>query len=545
MRVLLLGPFEVRDDVDRPVEVAGTRVRALLARLALEPGRLVPSDVLTTAIWDERPPANSANALQALVSRSRKVLGGGLVEGHRAGYRLLVDPAAVDAVRFEQLAREGRESADLAMLREAEAMWRGPALTDLLELPFAAAAAVRLDQLRLAATEERLGLELAAGDDVLGELQPLAEAHPLAERLQGLLVRALYAAGRQSEALEAYEDTRRRLAEELGIDPSAELTGLQLAVLRQDPDLPVLRRRRRSNLRARLTSFVGREDDLAAVAKALEIARLVTVVGPGGVGKTRLAVEAAATAAQSGGTAPDGVWLVELAAVTDPLDIDSAVLLAVGARETGATEPPLDRLLEFFGRQRALLVLDNCEHLVAAVAELVDELLGSCPELRVLATSREPLGIGGEQLLPIRPLPWPDAGDDAAGYPAVRLFAERAAAVRPDFALDRANVAAVVEICRRLDGMPLAIELAAARLRALDVVADRGQAGRPVRAAEQRQPYGVAPAPHAARGDRVELGDVVGARAVVGDAACGVPGRCDPGQCRRGGAAIRRTFSTC
>jgi predicted ATPase/DNA-binding SARP family transcriptional activator len=472
VRVLLLGPFEVRGDDDRPIEVAGTRLRALLARLAMEPGRVVPAGVLATAIWDDRPPAGGANALQALVSRVRRAIGSGLLERRPPGYRLVVDSSDVDAIRFEQLVAVGRETANLAMLREAEALWRGPALSDLLALRFAAAAAVRLEQLRLSATEERLAIELAAGNDILDELRPLAAAHPLAEPLQGLLIRALYATGRQADALEAYKRIRDRLADELGIDPSTELTDLQLAILRHDPDLSTHQRRSRTNLRAQLTSFIGREDDLAQLATAVGAARLVTVIGPGGAGKTRLAVEVAARATAT----PDGVWLVELAAVTDPLDVASAVLRAIGTREVDLLEQSTHdvawRLVEFFSGQRALLILDNCEHLVAAVAELVDRLLGSCPELRILATSRESLAIGGEHLYPIRPLRWPAQerpADDPADFSAVRLFVERATAVRPDFVLDHGNTAMVVEICRRLDGLPLAIELAAARMRALNV----------------------------------------------------------------------------
>ncbi|NRQ30273.1 AAA family ATPase [Nonomuraea sp. NN258] len=467
MRVLLLGPFELLGDDDRPIPMAGGRLRALVARLAMEPGRTVPADVLTTAIWDDRPPAGGANALQALVSRVRRAVGGALLEGRPGGYRLAVSPSDVDAVRFEQLAAAGRERGDLAMLREAESLWRGPALSDLLELRFAADAAVRLERLRLSAAEERLALELAAGADVLDELRPLAAAHPLAERLQGLLIRALYAAGQQAEALAAYERTRARLADELGIDPSPELAELRLAILRQRPELTAGRRTNRTNLRAQLTSFVGREDDLARLAAAVGESRLVTVIGPGGAGKTRLAAEAAAQQQADG-----GVWLVELGGVTDPFDVASAVLRAIGTREVGLLEQTshdvFRRLCEFFGAERALLVLDNCEHLVDAVAELVEGLLGACPELRVLATSRESLGVGGERLYPLTPLGLPEqAAGDPARYPAVRLFAERAAAVRPDFVLDGSNAATVAEICRRLDGLPLAIELAAARMRAL------------------------------------------------------------------------------
>ncbi|WP_433732629.1 BTAD domain-containing putative transcriptional regulator [Nocardia sp. CA-129566] len=462
MRVLLLGPFEVRDAEDRPIPIAGVKVRALLARLAMEPGRVVPADVLADAIWDGRPPENGANALQALVSRVRRAIGTTRVEGRAPGYRLVIDPVDVDVVRFERLTAAGRESRELAALREAEALWRGPALTDLLEVRFAADAAVRLDELRLDAAECRLGLEVAAGNDVLDELRVLAEAHPLTERIQGLLIRALYAAGRQADALAAYERTRDRLGDELGIDPSPELTELHLSILRQEPT-PA---RRRTNLRAQITSFVGREDDVAELTERLETARLICIVGPGGAGKTRLAVEVAERA-------DDAVWLVELAAVTDPEQVVSAVLTTIGVREVGLLEPsagePIDRLAEYLAQQRVLLILDNCEHLVEAVAALVDRLLGGCPQLRVLATSRESLAIDGEHIHQIRPLPWPDNVADAESFPAVRLFVERARAVRPDFALDAGTALAVVEICRRLDGLPLAIELAAARLRALSV----------------------------------------------------------------------------
>ncbi|MEV2224954.1 BTAD domain-containing putative transcriptional regulator [Nocardia vinacea] len=462
MRVLLLGPFEVRDDEDRPLRIAGVKVRALLARLAMEPGRVVPADALADAIWDGRPPDNGANALQAWVSRVRRAVGTARVEGLAPGYRLVIDPVDVDVVRFERLAAAGRESDDLAALREAESLWRGPALTELLELRFAADAAVRLDESRLGAAEHRLGLEVAVGNDVLDEVRALAEAHPLTERIQGLLIRALYAAGRQVDALAAFERTRDRLGDELGIDPSPELSELHLSILRQESAVP----RRRTNLRAQVTSFVGREDDVADLTARLAAARLITIVGPGGAGKTRLAVEV-------GERVSGGIWLVELAAVRDPEQVASAVLTTIGVREVGVLEPsagdPVDRLAEFLAQQHVLLILDNCEHLVDAVAELVDRLLGACPELRVLATSRESLAVDGEHIHQIHPLSWPDDAAAAESFSAVRLFVERARAVRPDFALDAGTALAVVEICRRLDGLPLAIELAAARLRALSV----------------------------------------------------------------------------
>ncbi|WP_069166677.1 BTAD domain-containing putative transcriptional regulator [Nocardia altamirensis] len=463
MRVLLLGPFEVRDADDLPVEIPGVRVRALLARLAMAAGRVVSADTLIDAIWGEQPPAKGANALQALVSRARRAIGTDLVEGRAPGYRLVIDPVDVDLIRFERLAAAGRATGDLATLREADALWRGPALSDLVELRFAAEAATRLDELRLATAEQRLGLEVAAGRDVLAEARALAEAHPLAEPLQGLLIRALYATGRQAEALDAYERVKERLADELGVDPSPELAELHLAILRQEPARP----ERRSNLRAQVTSFIGRADDVAEVAARLGSARLVTLTGPGGAGKTRLAVEVAERATST-------VWFVELAAVTDAAQVASSVLTTIGVREVGLLEQPSGdpayRLTQFLARRETLLVLDNCEHLIDAVADLVDRLLGACPGLRVLTTSRAPLAIGGEHLHQLGPLPWPDTTTGAPEtFPAVQLFVERATAVRPDFALTPDNTADVVEICRRLDGLPLAIELAAARLRTFAV----------------------------------------------------------------------------
>jgi DNA-binding SARP family transcriptional activator len=258
VRVLLLGPVEVRAADDEPITLTGTNVRALLARLAVAADRVVPTDVLMAAVWAGQPPARGANALQALVSRLRRVLGAETVVGHPAGYRLAIDPAGVDGLRFEDLVAAGRERSDLGMLREAEALWRGRALADLVALPFAAAAAERWDELRVSAAVDRLAMELAIGNDVLVELRPLAAAHPLAEPLQGLLIRALYATGQQAEALAAYVRVRRALADELGVDPSQELADLHVALLRQDRDLAP--RRRRSNLRAQVTSFVGRDD---------------------------------------------------------------------------------------------------------------------------------------------------------------------------------------------------------------------------------------------------------------------------------------------
>jgi predicted ATPase/DNA-binding SARP family transcriptional activator len=448
MLIGILGPLTVHADDGTPIAVGGPRPRALLVLLALAAGRPVGVDTLIAGQYGDDPPAGAASAVQAHVSRLRKTVD--LVEFDGAGYRLAVDPADVDALRFERLAREGKallaagaHARAAAVLRAALELWRGPALVDL---PHGAARAARLDELRLSAAED-----LADADPTgtpVADLQTLVAANPLRERLRGQLMRALHAAGRQAEALAEFEDTRRLLADELGADPSPELADTHLAILRAD------RPATRATLPAQLTSFVGREAELARLAE-LAGTRLVTILGPGGTGKTRLAVEAA--------NGRDACF-VDLSPVTDGDLVPHAVLGALGLRESGftvaANEDPVGRLVAALDRP-VLLVLDNCEQVVAAVAALTRTLLAGCPGLAVLATSREPLGLTGETLLPLSPL------DPTSS--AVRLFADRAAAVRPGFAATAANQAAVTAICAALDGLPLAIELAAARLRQFPV----------------------------------------------------------------------------
>jgi predicted ATPase/DNA-binding SARP family transcriptional activator len=530
VQVAILGPLEVSDDGGAPVVISGARLRDLIVRLALAGGRPVSTSELGDAVWGDEPPADLANALQTLVSRARRALGGAqAVEQSAAGYRLAIKPDDVDAFRFQRLLAEGH-------IEKAMGLWRGPALADAGE--FAAPHAQRLERLQLDAMVTRLASEVAddpAGGHV-GPLEVLAAHHPLDEKVTGLLMRALAASGRQAEALAAYETIRGRLADELGIDPGAELQAVHLEVLRGEAaaghalltgngagpgsgsaasaDAMNGAPRARTNLRAQLTSFVGREDDVARVLKALEQYRLVTLVGPGGTGKTRLATEVATLAAVaavgdsdgaavggsdgaavggsdgaavggSDGTSAgavdvsDGVWLAELASVTDPGDVPQSVLNSIGLREPrllldspqrAGNRDARTRLLDGLVDAHALLVLDNCEHLIDACAHLADELLSHCPGLRIVATSREPLGITGESLLSIAPLSQPMPGvpaQEAVGFPAVRLFAERAAAVSPGFEVDDETAALVIDIVRRLDGLPLAIELAAARLRTL------------------------------------------------------------------------------
>nr|WP_246257012.1 BTAD domain-containing putative transcriptional regulator [Amycolatopsis anabasis] len=473
-------------DDGAPIDIGGVRLRMLLARLALDAGRAVSAETLVSDLWGAEPPADSANALQSLVSRLRKALRGhGTLDSVAGGYQLALDAERIDAHRFETLAARGRrdlaagrDAAAAGTLGEALGLWRGDALADVRDAPFAAAPAARLEDLRAGVAEDRFEAELRLGRhaEVLADLEASGAEQPLRERLAGLRMRALAAAGRQSEALAVYERIRATLAGELGVDPSAELQEIHLAVLRGELTGPARAERAAEHLPVRLTSFVGRDDELKLLAELMSGSRLVTLVGPGGAGKTRLAVE---TAARHRAHERGRVWFVPLAGVRDAGDVPSAVLGALGSRgdlrmgEKPVPRQPveaLERIAELLGPGESVLVLDNCEHVVEAAAALAHELLGRVPELRLLATSREPLAITGEALCPLGPLEVPTGKPDVAaatGTSAVRLFVDRATAVQPRFVLDESCVDSVVDICRRLDGMPLALELAAARLRSM------------------------------------------------------------------------------
>ncbi|MBQ0849520.1 winged helix-turn-helix domain-containing protein [Streptomyces sp. BH-SS-21] len=503
VRYRILGTTQALRPDGTLVPVGGARLRALLTVLALRPGRTVSVTALVDEVWGADPPADAPGALQALVGRLRKALGADAIGSDEGGYRLRAAADDVDLHRFERLAGEGsRALADgdpgkaAVILDDALALWQGPALADL---PDRTAESSRREARRLDARRARLGAALALGhaEQSLPDLTALCDTHPLDEPLQALRLRALRDAGRAAEALAAYESVRRLLADRLGTDPGPELRALHTELLRASysggPEAapggsgseaaqgrrggaPRERPGALGNLRARLTSFVGRDGDLATIRGDLAGARLVTLLGPGGAGKTRLSQEAAESVARD---LPDGVWLAELAPVADPDAVPEAVLTAVGARETvlrgaGAEElravtdrhdDPLVRLTEHCAKRRMLIVLDNCEHVVDAAARLVEQLLERCPGLTVLATSREPLGVPGELLRPVEPLPEPYA---------LRLLADRGAAARPGFRIED-DPEAAAEICRRLDGLPLAIELAAARLRMLTLrqIADR------------------------------------------------------------------------
>ncbi|WP_206502128.1 AfsR/SARP family transcriptional regulator [Streptomyces chrestomyceticus] len=513
MRYGILGTAQAHRSDGTPVALGGPRLRALLTALALRPGRALAADLLIADVWGPEPPADATGALQALVARLRRSVGRDAIDSVHGGYRLCADPSDVDLHRFEELAAEGAQAlADAdpvkaaALLDDALALWRGPALADL---PEAAGEAARAERGHLDARRTRLAAEVALGrpGQALPGLAALCADHPLDEPLQALRLRALRAAGRTAEALDAYASVRAAIVDRLGVEPGLELRNLHGELLRVEggsggqsevaevaapppgsgggrgtetaarPSAGGGARNgagaRPGNLRSRPTSFVGREDDLAAIRADLAAHRLVTLLGPGGAGKTRLSQESAEAAAAAAPDAwADGVWFAELAPVDDPQTVPEAVLTALGARETvlrGTTAEelraasdrsacdPMAQLAAFCENRRMLLVLDNCEHVIGAAAELADRLLAECPGVTLLATSREPLAVPGEAVRPVEPLPDPVA---------LRLLADRGAAARPGFRIED-DPAACAEICRRLDGLPLAIELAAARLRLL------------------------------------------------------------------------------
>ena len=444
MEIRLFGLLEVAVD-GRTLPVAGQSERSLLAALACAAGRVVAVDRLIDDLWGELLPANPTNALQVRVSKLRRQLGG-RIRTHPAGYALEVDPDDVDVVRFARLV-SGRR------FEEALALYRGDPLAEFRDHEWARVEATRLEELYLAAVEEHAENRLRDGGDValVSDLEALVAAHPLRERLRGQLMLSLHRSGRSADALARYQEGRRLLRDELGLDPSDALRQLEGAILRQEETLhaPEPTSSPPTNLPARLSSFIGRDADLSWALGALGRSRLVTFTGPGGAGKTSLAIEAARAAASS---YRDGVWFAGLAGVTDPANVPLTIAEALGIADPALA--PRELLSAWLSQRQALLVLDNCEHLVDACAGLVEHVLRSAATgTRIMATSREALGVPGEVQLPVPPL---------ADADAIALFVERAASVDPGFELGPNEDAARL-ICQRLDGMPLAIELAAAR----------------------------------------------------------------------------------
>jgi predicted ATPase/DNA-binding SARP family transcriptional activator len=484
----ILGPLEItRDGI--AVGLPPPRAQHVLIVLLLDANRVVSVDRLCDELWQEHPPDSARAALHVHIATLRRALGpGARLHTRSPGYVLELDDGQLDARRFEDelgAARDAHAAGKLGgdeQLRHALAIWRGPALAEFGALPCALAEAARLDELRLDGLETRIDADLALArhGELVAELQRLTAAHPYRERLHGQLVLALYRAGRQADALSAYHHARSILVEELGIEPGTELRDLQRAILAHDPGLdashtktaangPNLRRsplgaRRDRSLPAPPNRTIGRRRELREIRERLRAGvRLLTLTGPGGVGKTRLALEAASAIEAD---FEHDARFVSLAALHRPQEVPAAIVTTLGITVLSG-ESPNQAVRRFLGTKHLLLVADNFEHLLGA-APFVGELLEACPALTVLATSREPLALHAEEryLVPPLALPLPGTPRDVvalAGVDAVALFAERARAHDPDFRLDDANAAAVAEICRRLDGLPLAIELASAR----------------------------------------------------------------------------------
>lgn len=500
LRIGLLGPLEVSRRGER-VDLGSPKQRLVLTMLAAGNGAPVGLDELTEELWGSTPTADPANGVQNLVSKVRRALGTDTpVESRAGGYALRLPDGALDVERFERLAEGGRAAAesgdDSAAIRAwsaALAEWRGTPFGEFGDREFARAQAARLGEARRVVVESLADAHLRAGrpGQALALLEPLTAAEPFREGAWERLILALYRQGRQADALAAHRSVRRALADELGLEPGPRLRTIEARVLSQDPELgvppptcnratavgdsPDLTSRHYAerepalgNLPRSIDRFVGRREELARLVELVGEHRLLTLWGPGGVGKTRLSVEVAERAAAQ---VRDGAWFVDLAPLDSSEQVPIAVANALGMVPGGSSDP-IGELVEYLRHRNALLVVDNCEHVVAAAFELTQATLRGCAHVRVLATSREPLNVAGECLWPARTLalPDPDADLDAvAAADAVALFCDRVALAYPGFALTQANAAAVVEICRRLDGIPLALELAAPRVRALGV----------------------------------------------------------------------------
>jgi predicted ATPase/DNA-binding SARP family transcriptional activator len=466
LELRILGPFEILVS-GQVVAVSGSKRHGLLALLALRRGRVIAVDELIDALWGEELPAAPRNALQHHVARLRASLGQDAIIASADGYALA--DSQVDALRFEEalgearaVLREGDARGAAASVAMALSLWRGSALQGLTDTAWFRAEAQRLESLRVDALEEQFEAALALGEqrEILSALRLTVDENPYRERLWGQLMLALYRSGRQADALKIFHDARRVFSDQLGLEPGPELRRLQDAILAQDPAIAAVPPApRRGNLRTPTTSFVDREDELAKVVELLHEHRLVTLTGPPGVGKSRLALEAARTL---DGETSDGVWLVELANAGGPTGVVRLVAQAVAARGPD----PLARVIAHLRDAEAILVFDACDHALEEAARVAAALLAECAGVRVLATSSEVLHLTGEARLVVPPLAVGDP-EPVAVSPALQLFAARARAARPGFELTAEAVPVAAEIARRMDGLPLAIELAAARINVL------------------------------------------------------------------------------
>jgi predicted ATPase/DNA-binding SARP family transcriptional activator len=460
----LLGPLSATCD-GAPIALGGQKRRALLAVLLLEPNRVVSRDRLIDALWGEDPPDTARNTIQVYVSQLRKLLPEGVLETAAPGYRLVVEPECVDVFKFVRLSDEGRAALEAGdaiaaaqTLRAALALWRGPPLADFAWEPFAQTEIVRLDELRLAALEDRIDAELELGrhGQLVSELERLVVEQPLRERLRAQLMLALYRAGRQADALAVYQRARRTLVDELGIEPSETLRRLERAILAHDPSLNPPEAGPKTSRRVPIppTPLLGRERELNALAELVrnDDTRLVTLTGIGGIGKTRLALELVRRLAPE---FQHGSGVATIATVREPTLVAQAILDALEIPEVG--QDAEEDLITALAGLELILLVDNFEQVLPA-ARTIAHLLETAPGVKVVVTSRAPLHVAAEREFPVPPL----AEDEAA-----ELFVARAQAANPDFALSEKNAAAVAELCARLDGLPLAIELAAARTKLL------------------------------------------------------------------------------
>jgi predicted ATPase/DNA-binding SARP family transcriptional activator len=488
MEFRILGPLEVWDR-DRSLPLGGAKQRALLAILLTHANQVVAADRLIDLIWPDEPPDTANHSLQVYVSQLRKVLEPehqagapySLLISRPPGYLARITTENLDLGRFQRLISEGKQSMaegahDVAStkFREALGLWRGPALADFASHAFALSEIGRLSEMRLCALEDRIDAELALGRhaDLVGEVEALVGEHPLRERLRGQMMLALYRSGRQAEASAVYQQTRELLVDQLGMEPGGDLQQLLKRILNQDPVLDVAATttvRRGSKLPRFPNAFVGRGREIDQLARRLESSSLVTLTGPGGMGKTRLAVELSAKLSDRH---RDGVVFVDLAPLIDESLITRTIAWALGLRDDGVRNP-MDVIVAYLNDRSLLLILDNCEHLLPTAAATATEMLSQCRGLTILATSREALGVQGETIWEVPPLPNRGHGSDAGKADledgdAVELFRLRAEAATPKSLIwDDAAIVDATRICDRLDGSPLAIELAAARLRVM------------------------------------------------------------------------------
>lgn len=488
MKVRTLGPLEVEDELGRAVEVGSPKAQALFALLVIHANHVLSTDRIIDELWGEQPPSDGARNVRVYVSRLREVLEpdrakrapGRLIVTEPSGYALRIDPEDIDALRFERLVGEAREEmaddpdSSRKTIAEALSLWRDRPLAGLVFDEFAQSEVRRLEELHLSALElgHEASIRVGEHSSTIPDLEKLVAEHPLRERLVALLMEALAGSGRQAEALRAYRSLELRLADDIGLEPSVELRLLEERILLQqeqrseERSLPSPEANAVANLPARFTSLVGRESDLDEVARLLERTRLLTLTGPGGGGKTSLAIEAArSAAAQYSGR----VWLVDFSPLGDSTGVTAAVADALGVKDEA--DVPLESVIAAALRlEPSLLLFDNCEHVLDVVSSLVVELLQAVPELTIVCTSRRSLAVDGESVYEVAPLGLPPVGagvEELRATASSRLFSERTVAVSPEFQLTIENAADVATLCRRLDGIPLAIELAASNLRSM------------------------------------------------------------------------------